>query len=238
MASATLSDTGIVGTLLESKPCVAVPPGAAEWMSRFDQVYREADGSLDKIPWAHTRPCPSMMSWLNAEAPSLVRCGARAAIVGCGLGEDAVALVERGYDAVAFDCSPTAIEWAKQRHPDHAEIFIQGDLFNLPSRMRHRFDLVIEVHTLQALPPAFRPALAAGIASLLSPRGGILLAVTRGRDPSVAPESIEGPPFPFTTHELTALMEANELSPVRPLDEFLDDNNPPTRRIRGAFRRF
>lgn len=238
MASATLSDSTIVGTLLEQKPSIAVPPGVSEWVSRFDQVYRDAAGDLEKVPWAHAKPCPSMISWLNAEAPSLVRCGARAAVVGCGLGDDAVALVERGYDAVAFDCSPTAIAWAKQRHPDHAEIFVQGDLFSLPSRMRHRFDLVIEVHTLQALPPAFRPALAAGMSSLLCPRGGILLAVTRGRDPSITPDSIEGPPFPLTADELSSLMEANELAPVRPLDEFLDDNSPPTRRIRGAFRRF
>lgn len=238
MASATLSDSTIVGTLLESKPSVVVPPGAIDWMTRFDQVYRDATGNIEKIPWSHSRPCPSMMSWLNAEAPSLVRCGARAAVVGCGLGEDAVALVERGYDAVAFDCSHAAIDWAKQRHPDHAEIFIQGDLFNLPSRMRHRFDLVIEVHTLQAMPPEFRPALAAGMSSLLSPRGGILLAVSRGRDPSVPAEAIDGPPFPLTAAELSALMEANELAPVRPLDEFLDDGEPPVRRIRGAFRRF
>ncbi|MBL8745122.1 MAG: methyltransferase domain-containing protein [Phycisphaerae bacterium] len=238
MASATLSDSTIVGTLLESKAGVAVPPGAGDWLSRFDQVYREADGQLEKVPWAHTKPCPSMISWLNAEAPSLVRCGARAAVVGCGLGEDAAALVERGYDAVAFDCSPTAVSWAKRRHPEHAEIFVQGDLFNLPSRLRHRFDLVIEVHTLQSLPPAYRPALAAGMASLLSPRGGILLAVTRGRDPGVSLDSIDGPPFPFTASELSALMEANELAPVRPLDEFLDDSESPVRRIRGAFKRF
>lgn len=238
MASAMLSDSRMVGTLLESKQTVIVPPGADDWLRRFDGVYREAGGDISKVPWAHQRPCPSMMSWLNAEAPSLVRCGARAAVVGCGLGMDAAALVERGYDVVAFDCCPTAIEWAKRLHPEHAEIFIQGDLFNLPPRLRHRFDLVIEVHTLQALPPQFRPALAAGMASLLSPRGGILLAVCRGRDASVPADSLKGPPFPLTAAELSALMEANELAPVRPLDEFHDDNNPPVHRIRGAFRRF
>lgn len=238
MATATLSDSAVPGTLLESKTSVVVPPGASSWLARFDQMYREAGGALEKVPWAHRQPCPSMMSWLNAEAPSLVRCGARAAVVGCGLGEDAVALVERGYDAVAFDCSPTAVAWAKERHPDHAEIFLQADLFNLPSRLRNRFDLVIEVHTLQALPPEFRPALAAGIASLLSPRGGILLAVTRGRDPGTPLSALEGPPFPLTSGELSALMEANELAPVRPVDEFLDESDPPVRRIRGAFKRF
>lgn len=237
MASAMLSESTIAGTLMESKVTTPPPPGAGEWMLRFDHIYQEARGDIDKVPWAHAGPCPSMMSWLNAEAPSLVRCGARAAVVGCGLGADAAALVERGYDAVAFDCSATAIEWAKKRYPEHSEIFHQADLFALPSRMRHRFDLVIEVHTLQAMPPQYRPAMASAMASLLSPRGGILLAVCRGRDESVPVESLEGPPFPLTTKELTALMESIELAPVRPLDEFLDDHTPPVRRIRGAFRR-
>jgi SAM-dependent methyltransferase len=237
MASATLADSR-VGTLLETKPSVIVPPGASGWLAQFDQIYRDAEGEIDRVPWAHRQPCPSMMSWLNAEAPSLIRCGARAAVVGCGLGEDAAALVERGYDVVAFDCSDTAINWAKKLHPEHAEIFIHADLFALPQRMRNRFDLVIEVHTLQALPPEFRPALAAGMASLLSPRGGVMLTVCRGRHAHVPVESLHGPPFPLTSGELTSLMETNELAPVRPVDEFLDDHTPPVHRIRGAFKRF
>jgi hypothetical protein len=65
----------------------------------------------------------------------------------------------------------------------------------------------------------------------------VLLTVCRGRDPSIPVDSLEGPPFPLTAAELTALMEASELAPVRPLDEFMDDNNPPVHRLRGAFRR-
>lgn len=237
MASAALSESTAVTSLLEGK-AMPPPPGAAEWLQRFEQTYRDAAGDPARVPWADRRPCQCMMAWLNAEAPTLVRCGARAAVVGCGLGEDAVALVERGYDVVAFDCSPTAIEWAKGLHPSHADIFIHADLFALPARMRHRFDLVVEVHTLQSLPPEYRPALAAGMASLLSPRGGVLLAVCRGRGVGEPLDLSAGPPYPLTAAELCGLMEANELSPVRSPDEFLDDESPPVRRIRAAFRHF
>lgn len=236
-SAATLSDTTQVGSLVESKGQVSLPPGAREWVSRFDSVYQDASGDISKVPWAHRQPCPSMMAWMNAEAPSLIRCGARAAVVGCGLGEDAVALHERGYDVVAFDSSPTAIEWAKRLHPEHTEVFVHADLFDLPHRMRNRFDLVVEVHTLQALPPEYRPALTAGMASLLSPRGGILLAVCRGRDANEPLDLQAGPPYPLSVHELESLMDSVNLVPLRAVDEFLDGNEPPTRRLRGAFRR-
>ena len=106
MASATLSAEtlrGASGPVVEDKQGAAAallsPPGGelAEWLERFDTIYREAAGDVDRIPWAHRQPCPALISWLNAEAPGLIRCGARAAVVGCGLGEDACALLERGY---------------------------------------------------------------------------------------------------------------------------------------------
>ncbi|MDX2115593.1 MAG: methyltransferase domain-containing protein [Planctomycetota bacterium] len=242
MASATLSDTATqTATLshgvLEPKGLPGGGAACGEWAARFDAIYREAAGDMDRVPWAHRRACPSMIAWLNAEAPALVRCGARAAVVGCGLGMDAAALVERGYDVVALDVSPTAIEWARRLHPAHADMFVQADIFDLPSRLRNRFDLVIEVHTLQALPPEYRSGIASGAASLLSPRGGILLAVCRGREPGTRVEISAGPPFALTRDELVGLMTGCGLSPVREVDEFLDENSPPVRRLRGAFRR-
>lgn len=207
---------------------------AAQWVERFDEIYQEASGDIARVPWAHHRACPSMEAWLNAEAPSLVRPGARAVVVGCGLGFDACALLDRGYDVLAFDAAPIAVEWAKQLHPDAADSFLVADLLDLPSRLRGRFDLVVEVHTLQALPPACRHELAAGVASLLSHRG-VLLTVARCRDEEQLIEEVEGPPFPFTGEELEALMRDVGLAPIHEIHDFHDDSSPPVRRLRGVF---
>ncbi len=206
----------------------------AQWIQRFDSIYLDARGDISCVPWAHRQPCPSMEAWLNAEAPSLVRPGARAVVVGCGLGFDACALLARGYDVLAFDASPSAVAWAKKLHPDAADSFIVADLLNLPSRLRGRFDLVVEIHTLQALPPACRHELVASMATLLSHRG-VLLAVARGRPENVLLEEVDGPPFPFTARELEALMRDVGLAPTHAIHDFNDDDSPPVRRLRGVF---
>lgn len=207
----------------------------AQWLERFENIYKEARGDIGKIPWAHRLPCPAMLAWLNAEAPSIVRPGARAVVVGCGLGQDACALRDRGYDVIAMDACPSAIEWARRLHPDASEMFVVADLLDLPGRMRGRFDLVVEVHTLQALPPGCRHELAAGMASLLS-NHGVLVAVSRGREEDQTLDGVQEPPFAMTAAEMESVMRDVGLAPMRAIDNFLDDNVPPVRRLRGMFR--
>ncbi|HBS28563.1 MAG TPA: SAM-dependent methyltransferase [Phycisphaerales bacterium] len=221
-------------------PTIPPPPGRGgdldAWLDRFEAIYRDAAGDVGRIPWAHAQPCPWLITWLNAEAPNLVRAGARAAVVGCGLGQDACALLERGYEVTAFDACASAIDWAKALHPDAADAFFQADLLNLPGRLIGRFDLVVEVHTIQSVPPACWGRLADGMVSLLSHRG-VLVAIARGREEGAAGAGSEGPPWPLTKRELTGLMTDRGLAPVRPLDAFTDESANPALRLRGAFKR-
>jgi hypothetical protein len=210
---------------------VESPQGGPGW---HDQVYRAAAGELVKVPWAEGKPNPALISWLNAEAAARVRPGSRAVVVGCGLGDDVVELLNRGYDAIGFDVSPAAIDWARKRFAPHSNAFCVADLFNAPTRFRHRFELVVESYTLQSIDPSQREAAGTAIASLLGPRG-VLVAVARGRDEAELLEQVQGPPWPLTRLELAALMEANGLKPSRAIDDFADDQTPPQRRLRGVF---
>jgi SAM-dependent methyltransferase len=230
----TQSDVSTVERLRQGALEVAVP--ATVWADRFDAVYREASGDRGKVPWSHRRPSPSMVNWMNAAAPGLLRPGARVAVVGCGLGEDAVFLADRGYEVSAFDVSPTAIEWAKRLHPQHDDLFSVADLLDLPGSLRHRFDLVVEVHTLQALPPKHRVELARGMAELLV-HGGVLLACARGRSDEIPLEAVSGPPFAFSSNELDKTLRGAGLIPIEPVACFEDDNDPPVQRLRAVYRR-
>lgn len=206
-------------------------PSAGE---QFDSIYREARGDAAQVPWADGRANPALVSWLNAEAAGRVRPGARAVVVGCGLGDDVVELIGRGYDATGFDISPSAIDWARRRFPDHADAFCVADLVGMPTRFRHRFDLVVEINTLQSVEPAMRDQLAGAIAQLVCPRG-LLLAIARGRDESEPLALLHAPPFPLTCAELTGLFEACGWQPTRAPDDFTDDEQPPQRRLRATF---
>lgn len=212
-------------------PRGVVAPGAPGW---HDAVYRAAAQDPARVPWAEERANPVLVSWLNAEAPGRIRPGARAAVVGSGLGDDVVELLNRGYDATGFDVSPTAVDWARHRFPQHAESFMVSDLFDLPGRMRRRFDLVVEANTIQAVLPEQREAAAAAIASMCCPRGTVV-CICRGRDDDQSLESFKGPPWPIGARELVTMFEKAGMHPIREPDDFEDDETPPVRRIRAAF---
>jgi len=157
----------------------------------FEPLYQAAEGDARCVPWADLEPHPL----LQDPAP-----GGRAAVVGCGLGDDAEWVAARADSVWAFDVSATAIEWAKQRWPETHVQYEQADLFALPAERMGQFDWVVEVYTLQALPPESRAAASRAIASLLAP-GAELWIITR-----IRPEDAEwGPvPWPLLRQELEA----------------------------------
>lgn len=186
----------------------------------YDALYVAAGSDESLIPWQHGTAHPALVNWLNAEAPSLVRPGARVVVVACGLGDDAAELVERGYDVTAFDCSPTAVAWAVRRHPSLEGRVVVADLFDLPGSMGHRFDLVVEINTLQAVEPSGRAEAAGGVASLVSARG-VVLVICHGRDEDQSPG--DEPPYPLSLAELTGLMQSHGLCLTREPDDFVND---------------
>lgn len=160
----------------------------------FDIVYRNAGGDAGAIPWANLEPSAGLAGWLAQAEPAQ----GSAVVVGCGLGDDAEAVAAAGRRVVAFDISQTAIDWCRRRFPDSQVEYVRADLFDHPAAWRQRFALVVESQTVQALPPADRPAVTAAIAGLVAP-GGALWVFQRLWEAAADPQ---GPPWPLRRSDL------------------------------------
>jgi SAM-dependent methyltransferase len=198
----------------------------------FESVYAEAAGDASRVPWASPYPSKALVNWLNAVGPTLVRCGGRVAIAGCGLGADAREVIGRGYEVTAFDCSGTAVAWARGLDPDHADRYVQADLFEPPQRWVHRFDLVIDINNIQTLDPRLRRDAVSALSRLAAPHGH-LLVICRGAARPAADDL--GPPWPLTADELIHAASDAGLSARGPVCCFTDDQDVP--RIRAVFGR-
>jgi SAM-dependent methyltransferase len=139
-------------------------------------------------------PNPLVSRWLDESGPA----AGEAVVVACGLGDDAEALAGAGWRVTAFDISPTAIEWCRERFPGTDVTYVVADLFDLPPEWTGAFSLVVEVLTIQSLAPHSRSDVIRSIATLLAP-GGTLLVATHGTA-AAAPGT--GPPWPLATAEL------------------------------------
>lgn len=168
----------------------------------FEEFYVEADGNEDAIPWADRVAHPLLQDWLTQR--TIVGEGRSALVIGCGLGEDSEALAALGFRVTAFDLSPTAIAWCQKRFPNSAVHYQIGDLFEPPSEWIGAFDFVLEIYTIQAMPPELHDRAIRAIAQLVAPQGQ-LLVITRGRSED---DPLTGPPFHLTQTELSGFEQA------------------------------
>ena len=209
---------------------IAVAPALADY---FESVYTEAGGDSNRIPWPSRRASPALVNWLNAMAPSLVRCGARVAVAGCGLGHDAREVIRRGYEVLAFDFSAAAVRWARSLDPDHVNCYVQADLFKAPARWMRRFDLVVDSNNLNYFAPGAQHEALAALSKLLAPHGLLLVVCAGARDADADAE--EGPPWPLSEQQLREAAAMSGLAAQGPISCFADDENQT--RLRAVFRR-
>lgn len=222
-----------------------------DYTGLFEALYAQVEGDPGRVPWADLAPNPILSRWLKEQPVGQASClpspvksvqrtagetpappCLRAAVVGCGLGDDAQLLAELGYDTLGFDISPTAIAWARQRFTHDRLRFETADLFDLPAEWRGAFDLVVEIYTFQALPLAIRPAAMDHTASLVKP-GGKLVVICRGRDEDEPASKL---PFPLLRIELDRLVTLSGFVEQQ-FEDFMDDEAPPVRRFMAVYER-
>ncbi len=126
----------------------------------------------------------------------------RALVPGCGRGHEVALAVEHGLDATGLDIAPTAVAEARAKYPHLAARFVAANLFDPPQEMGGAYDVVLEHTCMSALHPTLRADYRRGIELTLR-RGGLLIGVWY-IDPALDPGH-EGPPYPFSVTELTAL---------------------------------
>ena len=162
----------------------------------FEALYARSADEPERIPWARLAPQPELVSWLDRRPPAS---GTAALVVACGLGDDAEELARRGCAVDAFDLAPSAIDAARRRFPASAVRYRVADLFARPADWTRRFAIVVEVLTVQSLPPeAHRDAIAA-ITGCVAPGGHLLVrTAVRGDE-----EPVHSRPWPLRHAELS-----------------------------------
>jgi SAM-dependent methyltransferase len=195
----------------------------------FEALYAAAAAGEAVVPWHRGAPAALLVEWTAARA--LDGRGARAIVVGSGLGDDAEHVASLGFETVAFDIAPSAVRGAQRRFPDSRVEYVVADLLDPPAEWLGMFDLVVENITVQALPDPPRAAAIANVARLVAP-GGTLLVLAAAREPD---EPADGPPWPLTRTEVESFARGGELETVR-IEHLRGQPEPWDRRWRAEFR--
>ncbi|MEC7197968.1 MAG: methyltransferase domain-containing protein [Candidatus Thermoplasmatota archaeon] len=157
-------------------------------LSWFEDLYSRANMDDSWIPWSDGNPNPLLVDWVIGQPAG------KALVVGSGLGEDAAFLDKKGWQVTAFDISETAIKWSSERYSHTSVSWMVADLLNLPPELAGDFDLVLEVHILQAMPVELRKIASQKLAPLVS-ENGFLVCIGRY---ATEGDLTTGPPWPLS----------------------------------------
>lgn len=139
----------------------------------FETLYSETNVAGEGVPWANMATHPLFKSWISKNP--IKGEGKTALVVGCGMGDDAIELEKHGFKVTAFDVSTSAVEMCKTRFPDSKVEFIQADLIAGVSKWHRKFDFILEIFTIQALPPKYEKTLVQHISDFVAENGKLLI---------------------------------------------------------------
>lgn len=199
-----------------------------DYMGWFDTVYEAAYQQNGVVPWARMSPNKLMVRWMKHHRPAMKN--RRALVIGCGLGDDAEYLAGLGADVVAFDISPKAIQWARERFPETAVHYRVANLLEPPDDWPGNYDFIFEANTVQALPLDLRARALKAIADLMA-LGSELLLICRARPDEE--HNPPGPPWAVSQRELKTL-ETSGLQCVQ-FEDFHETSGQ--RRFRAYYQR-
>jgi 2-polyprenyl-3-methyl-5-hydroxy-6-metoxy-1,4-benzoquinol methylase len=170
----------------------------ADW---FEPLYADSNKNGEGVPWANMETHPSFSHWLSQN--QLTGNKKSALVVGCGMGDDAIELENLGFQVTAFDVSKTAIIFCVERFPQTTVNFVQADLLKTQAQWYRQFDFVLEIYTVQALPPKYEKKLIQSISSFLAPNGQLLVVAEVSKEERIFEN---GPPWVLTPQHIDSFI--------------------------------
>ena len=138
-------------------------------VDNWNRLYRTQGHTL---PWC----VETMPSWFTEVVNSGWMNPCKALDVGCGVGNYAFHLAEKGYEILCVDHSETAIALAKEKNSHPSLRFMVESTENLSS-LGETFDLIYDISLLHHLKPHQRDDYAFQLASLLDSGGKLMVCV-------------------------------------------------------------
>lgn len=196
----------------------------------FEELYSQAKGDSQEVPWADLTVNPNLAQWLDAN--HIQGDDQTALVVGSGLGDDAEALSQIGFEVTGFDIAPSAIAWSQKRFPVSRVKYVVADALKFEKSWENKFDFILEAYTLQSVPDYIRHQIMKNMTKYLRPLG-TLLVICRGREIT---EEVNDLPYPLTKEELT-LFEELGLKNIT-FEDYIDKKNSPVRRFRIQYTKY
>ena len=185
----------------------------------FEPLYARSNTDGEGVPWANMKTHPSFDEFLTHNP--LKGDERSALVIGCGMGDDAIALESLGFQVTAFDVSETAIKYCKQRFSQSKVNFVQADLLAVQSQWQEKFDFVLEIFTVQALPPRYEKDAIQNICSFVAPAGQLLVIAEVSREERTFEN---GPPWVLTPRHVDSFVACGFSVVDSNLEEGSSDN--------------
>jgi SAM-dependent methyltransferase len=192
----------------------------------FEQLYAESERDGFAISWVDLAPNPYLVAWLGRQS---IPPRGRALVIGCGYGDDAELLADRGLEVTAFDIAPSAVARCRSRFPDSRVQYLIADALTPPADWVAAFDFIFDAYTIQVLRGEARTACARSIGRLVAPDGR-LLVVARSREED---DPVGAMPWPLTRLELDAFGRPG--LDLASLVELVEPGDPPVPRFVAEF---
>lgn len=176
-----------------------------------------ANYAAEELPWDTGHPDPALVEWVERRGSS----SGHALEIGCGTGTNALWLATKGYDVLALDFAPLAIERARAKaraaNAARCEFRVHDFLHSEP--LAGPFDLVFDrgcFHIFEQ--PDDQVLFAQRVAALLAP-GGLWLSLI-GSTEGEAREM--GPPRRCAREVVNALESSLEIVSLQSIEFRLD----------------